>query len=79
MPVTRDLSMARRLTILKWFDRPGPDGLPIKGEPVPAALTAAAPREETAPVELQLDPLQRAGKTEFLLQLQAKKKAEQGD
>ena len=41
MPVTRDLSDAKRDMILHWMDSPGADGLPLKGAPV--ELTARAP------------------------------------
>jgi hypothetical protein len=81
MPVTRDLSMGRRATLLKWLNHPGDDGLPLKGAP---PLAAAAPEiskilsQETAVPELDLEPIQRAGKTEFLLQLHARKNMEKG-
>lgn len=77
MPVTRDLSAGRRATLLKWLSSPGPDGLPLKGEPALARAAAEVRLQGTAPAaELDLEPLQRAGKTEFLLQLQASKKLE---
>jgi hypothetical protein len=81
MPVTRDLSMGRRATLLKWLNHRGEDGLPLKGAP---SLRAAAPEaakilsEDTAVPELDLEPIQRAGKTEFLLQLHARKNMEKG-
>lgn len=43
MPVTRDLSTAKRNTILRWLRTPGADGKPLKGTP-PAAAAAAATR-----------------------------------
>jgi hypothetical protein len=54
MPVTRDLSPAKRAAVLKWLSTPGPDGKPLKGTPpveqpplagteAPAAEAAAAP------------------------------------
>jgi hypothetical protein len=36
MPVTRDLSAAKRRAIIRWLSEPGPDGLPLLGTP-PAA------------------------------------------
>ena len=44
MPVTRDLSAAKRDTILKWLRTEGPDGRPLKGSSVDTP-----PREVTAP------------------------------
>jgi hypothetical protein len=41
MPVSRDLSTAKRTTLLRWLSEPGPDGLPLLGEP-PAATGAPA-------------------------------------
>lgn len=39
MPVTRDLSAARRQAILRWLTETGPDGKPLKGSaPLAAAL-----------------------------------------
>lgn len=79
MPVTRDLSAGRRATLLKWLNSPGEDGLPLKGVPTSAeAAPAAVPQQVTAVPELDLEPLQRGGKTEFLLQLQARKNMEKG-
>lgn len=78
MPVTRDLSAGRRATLLKWLSAPGEDGLPLKGEP---AVLHAAPEilsEDTAVPELPLEEIQRGGKTDFLLQLLARKKMEKG-
>ena len=63
MPVTRDLSDARRDMILHWMDSPGADGLPLKGAPV--VLAARAPAHAAPdPIPLDLDPLQTRGKTE---------------
>ncbi|MEA2604150.1 MAG: hypothetical protein QOF89_5142 [Acidobacteriota bacterium] len=79
MPVTRDLSAGRRATLLKWLNHPGEDGLPLKGVPLPVAVVPEAlPQDTTAAPELDLEPIQRAGKTEFLLQLQARKNMEKG-
>jgi hypothetical protein len=79
MPVTRDLSAGRRATLLKWLNSPGEDGLPLKGVPLPAtAAPEALPQAVTPAPELDLEPIQRSGKTEFLLQLQAKKNMEKG-
>ncbi|KRA17918.1 hypothetical protein [Lysobacter sp. Root604] len=82
MPVTRDLSAGDRATILRWLDTPAPDGLPLLGKP-PLAPTvaetpvaAAAVAQEPAPVDLA--PLQSAGKSAFVLQYLARRKAGQG-
>lgn len=74
MPVTRDLSAGDRATILRWLDTPGPDGLPLLGhpplaEPAPKAVASAAPE----PPEIELAPLQSAGKTAFVLQYLARR------
>ncbi len=79
MPVTRDLSAGRRATLLKWLNSPGEDGLPLKGVPLPpAAAPEALPQDTTVVPELDLEPIQRGGKTEFLLELQARKNMEKG-
>ena len=71
MPVTRDMSDAKRAMLLHWIDSPGADGLPLKGTPVALAVRVpfqAAPE----PIPLQLDPLQTRGKTEVILQYEAR-------
>lgn len=45
MPVTRDLSPAKRAAILKWLNTPGPDGKPLQGTPAPETKAF----EESAP------------------------------
>jgi len=40
MPVTRDLSRAKRTAILSWLDAPGSDGKPLLGTPPPAQEAA---------------------------------------
>jgi hypothetical protein len=74
MPVTRDLSDPRRAMILHWIDNPGADGLPLKGTPVvsEAAATHAPLQAAAAPVALDLAPLQTRGKSEVMLQYQAR-------
>jgi hypothetical protein len=49
MPVTRDLSAAKRAAILRWLREPGPDGKPLLGTP-PAGRAApeAAPARAVA-------------------------------
>jgi hypothetical protein len=42
MPVTRDLSAAKRQTILRWLSEPGEDGKPLLGSPPPSAGPSAA-------------------------------------
>ncbi|HEY6392004.1 MAG TPA: hypothetical protein VIX89_12045 [Bryobacteraceae bacterium] len=57
MPVTRDLSAAKRKAILQWLGHPGHDGRPLKGSPRPesAPRSVAAPLPpKAAPVEMQL-------------------------
>jgi hypothetical protein len=50
MPVTRDLSPARRAAILKWLQHLGADGKPLFGKAPAAPLAKAAPRvAETGP------------------------------
>jgi hypothetical protein len=55
MPVTRDLSAAKRSAILRWLSEPGEDGKPLLGEPPPAdsvparAVTASAVMASTGP------------------------------
>jgi hypothetical protein len=39
MPVTRELSYAKRTAILKWLKNVGPDGKPLLGSPSPAAAS----------------------------------------
>jgi hypothetical protein len=51
MPVTRDLSSAKRNAILRWLGEPGPDGKPRKGLPGPspaAPLSVASPKFDGA-------------------------------
>ena len=58
MPVTRDLSPAKRRAILHWLDTPGADGKPLKGEPPvhAAALAAEAPATAAAPAPSPASP-----------------------
>lgn len=49
MPVTRDLSPAKRATLLRWLREPGPDGLPLEGTPPPGARLPAPPALAAAP------------------------------
>jgi hypothetical protein len=56
MPVSRDLSAAKRKALLRWLTEPGPDGMPLLGEPPaatgafsPAALSAADPAAGAVP------------------------------
>lgn len=52
MPVTRDLSAAKRETLLRWLTKPGDDGKPLLGEPrqpPPAEPAAPAPSGALAP------------------------------
>jgi hypothetical protein len=74
MPVTRDLSDAKRAMILKWMNSPGADGLPLKGMQVRVAAHAPM-RVAPDPIPLALDPLQTRGKSEVMLQFQARTNA----
>ena len=50
MPVTRDLSPAKRAAILQWLEHTGPDGKPLLGTASPTAPTATASKAaETGP------------------------------
>ena len=75
MPVTRDLSDAKRAMILQWMDSRGADGLPLKGEETAITARAAPLRVAPDPTPLDLDPLQTRGKSEFMLQFQARQDA----
>jgi hypothetical protein len=73
--------MGRRATLLKWLNHRGDDGLPLKGAPSLMAAASEAPEvqhQDTNVPKLDLEPIQRAGKTEFLLQIQARKNVEKG-
>ena len=72
MPVTRDLSDAKRVMILQWMNSPGADGLPLKGEETAITASAAPLRAAPDPIPLNLDPLQTRGKSEVMLQFQAR-------
>jgi len=43
MPVTRDLSRAKRAAMIKWLSEVGADGKPLKGSPEVGPLAAAPP------------------------------------
>ena len=49
MPVTRDLSPAKRAAILQWLGRTGPNGKPLPGETVVRSATAEIPKEPQPP------------------------------
>jgi hypothetical protein len=64
MPVTRDLSAAKRKAILRWLKEPGPDGKPLKGtEPPPAAATAAMVAKHIITPSVPDDVMLRGGKS----------------
>nr|MCH9679788.1 hypothetical protein [Deltaproteobacteria bacterium] len=77
MPVTRDLSTAKRAMILRWLDETGPDGLPLRGKPsdkpapCPPRIVA---RTRPAPAAEVPDP---AGKLDFAAQVVANR--DEGD
>lgn len=63
MPVTRDLSAAKRAAILRWLGEPGPDGKPLLGEPRQPAgpepqMLPAAPAVPAAPAAPTVPPHQ---------------------
>jgi len=75
MPVTRDLSGAKRKLILRWLDTTGNNGLPNLGTP-PPSLAAAVPRKAeafafaVAPSEAALVPNEERGaKTAAILRI----------
>ncbi len=74
MPVTRDLSDSNRAMILKWMSSPGPEGLPVKGEPV--RRVALAPLATVPSIDLKLAPLQERGKMAVMLEYAARAKVE---
>ncbi|HVK54527.1 MAG TPA: hypothetical protein VM532_05795 [Burkholderiales bacterium] len=78
MPVTRDLSDAKRKMILKWLTTAGADGLPIKGQPAAVPLRAMPAQVASEPVPLNMEPLQTGGKTAVILQFEARQKAIKG-
>jgi hypothetical protein len=49
MPVTRDLSVAKRATILRWLRELSDDGKPRKGTSQPQLMPGVAPSEVAAP------------------------------
>jgi hypothetical protein len=84
MPVSRDLGGDDRKTIQRWLETKGPDGLPLLGRPPEAEegvhAEMAAVSEELP--ELDLLPLQSAGKTAVILryeQRMAKRASEKGE
>lgn len=62
MPVTRDLSGAKRKAILRWLDTPGTDGKPLKGTPSTTSLPAPVADQEQASVLSEPDVPLRGGK-----------------
>jgi len=74
MPVTRDMSDAKRHMILSWLRTPGADGLPVKGTPPVAAAAPLEPMATVADVKVALGPLQTEGKTTVVREFQARRK-----
>jgi hypothetical protein len=67
MPVTRDLSDAKRDMILKWLREPGADGKPLKGvAPPPKPVPAEAPTAASTATEVP-EPMLAAGKLSYLI------------
>jgi hypothetical protein len=61
MPVTRELSNAKRAAILKWLDKTGPDGKPLLGVPAAAPMSAAVETTQRA-LGARLADVVRGGK-----------------
>jgi hypothetical protein len=61
MPVTRDLSEAKRRAILRWLGNPGADGKPLKGVAAPTLAMRAATQAGPSPSE-HADMPMRGGK-----------------
>lgn len=79
MPVSRDLSANKRAGILKWLTTPGPDGLPLRGEP--AAYRAPPPPRYAAPPPQKpaaAAPPEPGGKLDYLMQAIATQTAKKG-
>ena len=74
MPVTRDMSDAKRDMILRWMRTPGADGLPLKGTPPALAPAPTEPLATLADVKVDLTPLQTEGKTAVVREFQARRK-----
>lgn len=66
MPVTRDMGSADRRMILDWLSTKGADGLPLLGKPRAGPAEPVKPPGATT-AGFDLDPLQKAGKTEVIL------------
>jgi len=65
MPVTRDLSRAKRAAIRRWLDELGPDGLPVLGPPPPTEPAEPPPILSGAEVPSEPgDRGRRGGKTD---------------
>jgi hypothetical protein len=62
MPVTRDLSPAKRAAIVRWLSEPGPDGKPLKGIAPKTPIAAAAAPTPAALPEQPVELPQRGGK-----------------
>ncbi|MCB9764297.1 MAG: hypothetical protein H6739_31280 [Alphaproteobacteria bacterium] len=73
MPVSRDLSAAKRRMILRWLTLPGPDGLPLRGDPDAAKPAASAPRAvvQAAPTA-EHHPAEAGGKLDYVLRTLAR-------
>jgi hypothetical protein len=65
MPVTRDLSTAKRAAIIRWLSNPGSDGKPRKGAPREVVTALTQPIPAPAAIIVAVEPL-RGGKTAAL-------------
>ena len=70
MPVTRDMSAAQTKMLLQWFDNPGSDGKPLKGEADAHVKPSGFLREETT--EGDDSKARLGGKTAYLHSLKQK-------
>lgn len=75
MPVTRDMGIADRRMILEWMATKSADGLPPLGTPPapPATIARTAGKSD----ELQMEPLQKAGKTAVILKFEQASRREE--
>jgi hypothetical protein len=69
MPVTRDLSPAKRAAILRWLENTGPDGKPLLGTPPKLAPAPAKASEPGAP-----SPAMKGGKGAALARRMVRKR-----
>lgn len=75
MPVSRDLSAAKREGILRWLKTKGPDGLPIKGNPADSPRVPEPVHVAASPIPIALGaapdphPPDPGGRLDYLMQV----------